>query len=251
MAFRSRLSWLGSLCLGALLAGPTPVAAEPAMISPPSGRIPAVYLGPRVLAPAEEGIGRLIPDLVLHGIDGKPSRLHDAGGRLGTVIVVRDPECPVSRRYAPRVAQLARQFTDADFGFVFIYPSETLDRDRRRQDARSLAANGVYVERGSFALAESLGVKSTGEVFVLDSAHRLRFRGAVDDQYGLGYTRDLPTAHYLRNALDALVDGRPVPVPATSAPGCYIDADPVKDRSFPPLQDGQMLSLKSAGGFDV
>ncbi len=110
------------------------------------------------------------------------------------------------------------------------------------EDARRLAIPGVYVDRGSFALAEALGVKSTGDVFVLDSEYRLRYRGAVDDQFGLGYTRDFPSRHFLRNALDALRDGDEIETPATAAPGCYIDADPAKDRLFQNLPGGQMVS---------
>lgn len=249
MDLRRLLFHLNGLYLGLLcFALPPGVSAEPAVISPPAGRIPAVHLGPKTLDPAEEGVGRTIPDLVLHDIDEGHRRLHDLSGRRGMVVAVRDPDCPVSRRYAARFTQLSRQFVGEGFRFVFIYPSEALTPDRRRQDADILDIDGTYVGRGSFALAESLGVKSTGDVFVLDAAHRLRFRGAVDDQYGLGYTKDFPTAHYLRNALDALINDRPVSVPATSAPGCYIDADPAKDHAFPPLQDGHMLSLSGGSG---
>lgn len=91
-------------------------------------------------------------------------------------------------------------------------------------------------------MADELGVKSAGDVFVLDNEHRVRYRGAVDNQYGLGYTRDVPTRHYLRNALDALKEGRKIVTPATAAPGCYIDADPAKDQLIWPLPAGQMLS---------
>jgi hypothetical protein len=48
--------------------------------------------------------------------------------------------------------------------------------------------------------------------------------------------------HYLRNALEALRQGREVETPATAAPGCYIDADPAKDRLLPQLPGGQMFS---------
>ena len=43
-----------------------------------------------------------------------------------------------------------------------------------------------------------------GDVFVLDAQQRLRFRGAVDNQYGIGYTRQFASQQLLRNALDAL-----------------------------------------------
>mgnify|MGYP000582630859 CR=1 FL=1 len=139
----------------------------------------------------------------------------------------------------------ARRLANAygnDFHFVFIYPSVDLTTEERANDAQMFGPHGVYAERGSFALAELLGVTSTGDVFVLDREHRLSYRGAVDDQYGLGYTRDVPTAHYLRNALDDLRESRPVRVPATSAPGCYIDADPAKDRLIPSMPGGHLLS---------
>ena len=216
--------------------------AEPGTISPPLDRVPAVWLGPQALDPLEAGVGRRIPDLALRGIDGSRHRLHRSDGRRGTVVVVRDPECPVSRSYGPRIAQLARHYSNAGFSFVFIYPNEALDDEQRRKDRNTLAIPGVFVDKGSFALAQALGVKSTGDVFILDADFRVRYRGAVDDQYGLGYTRDIPMRHYLRNALDAIGSGRQVAVPATTAPGCVIDADPAKDGLIELLPDGQMLS---------
>lgn len=217
------------------------VKDDPIDISPPSGRIPSVYLGPRMLDPVEHRIGQAIDNHELTGIDGAVRRLHKASGERGTVVVVRDPECPVSQRYGPRIKRLATQFADG-FGFVFIYPNVDLSAEQRAQDAGSLGVDGTYTQRGSFTLAESLGVNSTGDVFVLDAQHRLRYRGAVDDQYGLGYTRDFPTAHYLRNALDDLSAGRPVSTPATSAPGCYIDADHAKDQLLPQVPGDHLLS---------
>ena len=210
-------------------------------ITPPAGRTPAVSLGPQLLDPAEQRIGETVPDVELKGIDGHAYHLHETTGRLGTVVVVRDPECPVSKRYGPRIKRLAGTYA-ADFRFVFIYPSVDLTAEERVSDARMFDLRGVFAERGSFALAEQLGVTSTGDVFVLDREHRLSYRGAVDDQYGLGYTRDVPTAHYLRNALDDLQSSRPVRVPATSAPGCYIDADPAKDHLMPSVPAGHLLS---------
>ena len=206
------------------------------------GRQATVSLGPEELAPEQAGIGKRIPDFALGLIGGGESGLYAGTGSKGTVVVVRDPECPVSRRYGPRIAKLARRFGTAGFGFVFIYLNEELDAARLREDAQALGVSGTFAARGSFALADALGVKSTGEVFVLDAGHRLRFRGAVDDQYGLGYTKDVATRHYLRDAVDALLKGEPVQTPATSAPGCVIDADPEKDRLFQPAADGQMIS---------
>ena len=237
-----RAALLPTLTASLLLALSTSSTAESGPITPPDDRMPAIWLGPQSLDPVQAGIGRQVPDLAVRAIDGSSHSLYLANGRRGTVVVVRDPECPVSRSYGPRISSMARHYTKAGFGFVFIYPSETLSGEQRRRDRETLGVPGIFVDKGSYAVADALGVKSTGDVFVLDSEFRIRYRGAVDDQYGLGYTRDIPTRHYLRHALDALKDGLKISTPATAAPGCYIDADPAKDQQVWPLPAGQMFS---------
>ncbi|MBM3834170.1 MAG: hypothetical protein FJ403_13055 [Verrucomicrobia bacterium] len=56
------------------------------------------------------------------------------------------------------------------------------------------------------------------------AARPLIYRGAVDDQYGLGYSRPAPQSRYLRDALDAMLAHQPPQVPATTAPGCVLEA---------------------------
>ena len=51
---------------------------------------------------------------------------------------------------------------------------------------------------------------------------RLRYRGRVDDQYGIGYVRDEPRRKDLRIALEELLSGRDVSIPRTGAVGCII-----------------------------
>jgi len=237
-----KMAGMAALAFALSATSATVAVAEHAHIEVPSGRTPAVHLSPRRLSEQESGIGLRIPDLPLTGVDGTAHTLYAQKGARGTVVVVRDPACPVSRRYGPRISEIASHFERRGFSFVFIYPSVDLDHAQRTEDARTLNVDGIYAERGSFALAEHLGVKSTGDVFVLDSQGRIRYRGAVDDQFGLGYTRDAPTSHYLRNALEAVQADRPVRIPATAAPGCYIDADPAFDLQIPQLPGEHLLS---------
>ena len=233
---------LGTIALTLLIGLPLSTAAlERNDFSPPPGRTPIVSLGPTPLAPADVGIGQPIPDLQVQGADGRLHRLSQQVGERGSVIVVRDPDCPVSRRYGPRIAELAALYADQGFGFVMIYPNVSVDATLRERDQRRLRIPGVYVAKGSFALADALGVTSTGDTFVIDRDLRLRYRGAIDDQFGIGYTRPLPTQNHLRNALDDLVAGRRVATPATTAPGCRIDADPALDRWFDRLPAGQLV----------
>ncbi|MGD1984425.1 MAG: redoxin family protein [Chromatiaceae bacterium] len=237
-----RIRGLGTITLTVLIGLPLSTAAldQDDFVAPPE-RTPNLSLGPTPLAPANVGIGQPIPDLQVQGADGQLHGLSRLVGERGGVIVVRDPDCPVSRRYGPRIAELAAFYADQGFGFVMIYPNVSVDATLRAQDQRPLRVPGVYVAQGSFALANALGVNNTGDTFVIDRDLRLRYRGAVDDQFGIGYTRPLPTRHYLRNALDDLAAGRPIATPATTAPGCQIDADPALDRWFDRLPAGHLV----------
>ena len=72
-------------------------------------------------------------------------------------------------------------------------------------------------------LVQQLAATTTTEVFLLDAARTLVYRGALNDQYGLGYTKENPQHHYLRDALTAMLRGEPAELVATSAPGCALD----------------------------
>ena len=234
---------LGLALLPGLAANALASDAESSSVPvPPPGMTATIQLQPELLEPAEAGIGGLIGPVRVRTIDGNELPLFDTPAERGTVVVVRDPTCPVSRLYGPRVGELADHYRQLGYDFVFIYPSTALYAEDRIEDRAELNVDGTYVERGSFALASKLGVESTGAVFVLDENHRLRYRGAIDDQYGIGYTRAHPTSRYLRNALDDLLSGREVSASATSAPGCEVDADPNSDRLLLPLPGDHLLS---------
>ncbi|HZY89933.1 MAG TPA: hypothetical protein VFE78_34240, partial [Gemmataceae bacterium] len=70
--------------------------------------------------------------------------------------------------------------------------------------------------------ADALGARRTPEAFLLDAKHVLRYRGRIDDQYGVGTRRDAPTCRDLKQALDELLAGKPVTTATTDVPGCLI-----------------------------
>jgi hypothetical protein len=53
----------------------------------------------------------------------------------------------------------------------------------------------------SASLANHLGATSTTDVVVLDRSHTVVYHGAIDDQYGFGYSINATRFTYLRDAL--------------------------------------------------
>jgi peroxiredoxin len=183
---------------------------------------------PKRLRPGEHGIGTMIADLALRDLDGKAFRLSEYQRKRPLVLALISPSCPVSKRYLPTLAQLEKELAAKDAGLLLIAPTAT---DTPQDLRAALSASGLTapcVPDPSGAIARTLGATASTDAFLFDGARTLIYRGAVDDQYGLGYSLDAPRHRYLADALEALLAGRAPAVAATEAPGCVLDLEPAK-----------------------
>jgi len=143
----------------------------------------------------------------------------------GLVLGFLGAECPVARQYAVRLGEIAA--AQADRGIVVI----GVDANRQDSDAeiaavcRELGVGYPVVRDISQRLARHVGAKRTGGVVLLDGAGTVVYSGRVDDQFSPGLVRPVATTHDLVAAIEDLVAGRPVAVPATEAVGCLIAFD--------------------------
>src|SRR5438876_6174981 len=146
--------------------------------------------GPSVIAePAKVGIGRTYSDPAM------TAALQDA---KFLVVAFSGPDCPVSKLYKPKLDRLTKEYGAKGVRFLVVSSEDK-------------------------AIAAILEPARTTEAFVLDPKGVLRYRGAIDDQYGIGYQRDAATKNYLTDAIEALLAGKPVSIAATEAPGCQIE----------------------------
>lgn len=156
--------------------------------------------GPALVDAREHGVGRLVADAEATDLDGNRFRLSDFRGRP-VVVCMAGLDCPVSRKYLPVLAAMKQEYAAKGVSFVVV---------------------GAKGEQ-SRAVRDVLRPGSTTDVFLLDGARTLVYRGAVDDQFGLGYSLARPRRQFLRDALEAVLAGMTPDVRATSAPGCEIE----------------------------
>ena len=126
------------------------------------------------------------------------------------------------RMWLRPLAELERAYRERGVGFVMLNPdaAETPARLRDAFDAlKKLGFRGRYVHDPRGALAARLRAASTTEAFVLDGALTIVYRGAIDDQFGLGYALSAPRRRFLAETLDAVLAGGASVVQATTAPG--------------------------------
>lgn len=175
----------------------------------------SVKEAPRPLRPADGGIGRFVPDAAFADLAGKTGKLSDFAAKKLLVVAVTKATCPVSKKFAPTLLQLEKEYAAKGVEFLFVNPTKT--------DKPVSQFHGRYVHDTEGKLAAALGFTSTTEVVVLDPARTVVYRGAIDDQYGIGYSLNAPKTHFLTAALDALLADKRPDVQATTAPGCSLD----------------------------
>ena len=177
------------------------------------------------LDPRTTNVGTLVPDLAFTDIDGHAGRLLDFRGRP-LVIAVRDVGCPVSKRTAPELARIEDEFRARGVAFLFLNLSAHNTSEEIRADAAQHGFDAPAIHDVEQTLGAALGALTTTEVFVLDGARTLVYRGAIDDRVGRGVVQETVRHAYLRDALSAVLEREKVQVAATSAPGCLLGLEP-------------------------
>lgn len=189
----------------------------------PAHEDPAFKEAPLLLKGSDHGVGRMVDDLALKTLDGKDIKLSAAAGKNGLVIALFSTSCPISRKLAPEMTRLEQDLQKQGVAMLLVNAPPGQKSD---EITKFVTINGLKSQvalDGDAVLARSLTATTTTEVFLLDAARTLAYRGALNDQYGLGYSKEQPSHHYLRDAVAAMLRGEPAAITATSAPGCALD----------------------------
>lgn len=179
--------------------------------------------GPETLDPVQAGIGRIVRDVAFSDVRGTAHKLGDFRSQNVTVVAMTSTTCPLSRKYLPELARLGSYCKDVGATLILVNPMASEEQSDILAAARELGADAIYVHDKTNALAEALGAATTTEAFVLDAARTVLYRGAVSDQYGLGYVLESARNNYVMDAIGDYLTGQAVRVAATSAPGCTLD----------------------------
>ena len=188
-----------------------------------------------VLDPREHRIGRRIPDLGTRDLEGRTLRLSEVAAGRSLVILLRDVGCPVSKRIGPDTHELEASLAGEDVAFLYLNVSPHNTAKEMRGEIEQFGFEGRYAHDPRGELARALGATTTTEVFLLDPALTLVYRGCIDDRVGRGTARQEASNHYLAKAVEAVREGYAVAVPATSAPGCLLEWE--EDLPTPPTAE--------------
>lgn len=163
-------------------------------------------------------VGTKLQDVTFTSVTNNMYHLNKLSKSGPVVFVFLSAECPVAQRYTMRLKRMHAEFSEKPVTIVGVYSNENDSLD----DVKKYLAKAEYpfpiVKDTDGSLARHLGATMTPQAHLVDTSGVLRYRGPIDDNRYVTRVKH----HYLKNALVALLDGKPIPVKETAAFGCTI-----------------------------
>ena len=201
---RCRAAWLGAL----VVIGP--------------------LMGPAFAKPTQ--FGEAVPNFEFKDIRYLRRTLSDLGDHKGFALVFLNTDCPISKRFLPKLRELNARYTDKGIQFVGVFGSP---EDTVMEMASFALENELrfpVVKDEDHEVCAALGIDRVPQVALLDAGHRLVYRGRINDQYRVSGTQPNASRQDLATALDELLAGKAISVKETPVDGCKVT--PPHDPKF-------------------
>lgn len=159
--------------------------------------------------------------------------LDELGPARAYVVVFTKRDCPLVKRYLPRIKALEEMFREQQVRFLALNVGSNDPLLEVAQQA--LHAEWPFPVGKDFEgrAAAALGVTRTPEVVVLDDTFTLRYRGRIDAQYRLSGQRPTIEREDLKLALEEILQGKSVSIPETPVDGCLIEFQALRGLPAP------------------
>lgn len=181
------------------------------------------------LSRAEVAVGSSAPNFSLPDTRGRTHQLSDYHGKV-IVLEWYNPDCPfVGKHYkSGNMQQLQKEYTAK--GVVWLSVDSSAPGEQGNYPAQKL--NEISGQVGAVWTALLLdpegkvgrvyGAKTTPDMYIIDSKGTLVYRGAIDNKRSTNLGDVKTATNYVRQALDAVMAGKPVPTASTQPYGCSV-----------------------------
>jgi peroxiredoxin len=178
-------------------------------------------------------IGATAPDFSLPGTDGKTYTLKSFANAKVLAIIFTCNHCPTAQAYEDRMIALTRDYKAKGVAVVAVSPNDpkavALDElgysdmgdsfAEMKIRAKEKRYNFPYLYDGATEkMSRAYGPMATPHLFVFDQQRKLKYVGRLDGSEKPGSAN----AEDARNAIDAVLAGKPVAVAKTKTFGCSI-----------------------------
>jgi glutathione peroxidase-family protein len=177
--------------------------------------------------PAGYKVGDEVSDFSLKNVDGKMVSMRNYKDAKGFIIVFTCNHCPFAKAYESRIMDLDKKYASKGYPVIAINPN---DPEKAPDDsyenmiarAREKSYSFPYVLDATQSVATAFGATRTPHVYIVEKKNEkniLQYVGAIDNN------SDEPekvTQRFVEDAVNALLEGKPVTTTETKAIGCTI-----------------------------
>ncbi len=157
----------------------------------------------------------------INGVMREPLKV-DKGHAEALFFITND--CPVSNYYSHEIRRICEDYATKGVGCALVYTDPTMTDEQARQHSTEYG-HGEYpkiVDR-THALVKATGAAINPTAVVVRPDESIAYRGRIDNSFAaIGKQRRVVTEHDLRDALDAVLAGKPVAKQEAPPIGCYI-----------------------------
>jgi peroxiredoxin len=179
------------------------------------------------MANAQYEIGNTVKNFSLRSTDGNKVSLSSYSNGKGVIVIFDCNTCPYSKMYNERIIALNRMYKSQGFPLITINANDPgLSPGDSFEEMVSLSRHMKYdfpyLQDETQEVAKAFGATNTPHVYVLTKKNNdfiVSYIGAIDNN-----TRDgnSATTKYVEDAVNALLQGKAVPIEKTKAIGCGI-----------------------------
>jgi len=180
-------------------------------------------------------LGTEAPEFELPDTKGEPVSLNDFDDAKALVVVFMCNHCPFVKHVRPGLIEVAREYLNKNVAFVGINSNDVENHPEDRPERMAIEAERFkypfpYLYDESQEVAKAYNAACTPDFFVFDEDQKLVYRGQFDESRP---GNDKPvTGKDLREALDAILEGREVTEDQTPSMGCNIKWKPGNEPEY-------------------
>ncbi len=131
-------------------------------------------------------IGTGVKTFSLPDMHGHERSLDEFADKQFIVVAFLGTECPLARLYAPRLQELCDEYARAESPLVGIDANQQDSLTEMVAFSQQYELKFPLLKDRDQSVADQFAAARNPQVFVLDPQRKIRYRGRIDDQYGLG-----------------------------------------------------------------
>ncbi|MBI3412974.1 MAG: thioredoxin family protein [Candidatus Aenigmarchaeota archaeon] len=169
-------------------------------------------------------IGDSIAEFGLKGVDDKIHSTSEFADKKILVVIFTCNHCPYAKAYQGRIMAVQKDYAAKGVQVVAInsnedskYTEDSFENMKIR--AKEKRFDFPYLRDESQDVARVYGAKVTPHVFVFDASRKLRYVGAIDDNWE---NANAAKRKYLRESLDAILSNKEIATTETTPVGCSV-----------------------------